>query len=199
MKKITIFLMCLIIGFSFVGCTNTDNKNEVAKAALQRVLNKEQDFTFKSLVSDKVTEENLEKFSFATEGNFMNYFVPQGYTYIDFDSDSIDELLIIDVQLRFFLILRYDSEKVNGYILENISLQDIKTDGSFLVLINKGYTTISQIKFDGLECELSDLAYWHDETNTFKLNGKSATEEEVEDYRDDWNKNTTKVSWTQID
>ena len=190
--------MCLVSCLSFVGCNNTEKQNDEAKEALQRILEKEQSFTYKCLVFDKVTEESLEKFSFPTETNAINAFVPQRCAYVDFDSDGIEELLIVDVTLNFFLVLRYDNENVNGYILENISLQEIKTDGSFLTVRYNSYTAVSRVSFDGLDCAVTNLAYKDDSTNTYQLNKKSATRDEVEKYFDDWNENSTKISWVTI-
>ncbi len=198
MKKLIAIFMCLVMCLSFVGCNNTEKQNSEAKEVLQRVLEKEQSFTYKCLVFDKVTEESLEKFSFPTETNAINAFVPQGYAYVDFDSDGIEELLIVDATLNFFLILRYDNENVNGYILENISLQEIKTDGSFLTVKYNSYTAVGRVSFDGLDCAVTHLAYKDDSTNTYELNKKSATRDEVEKYFDDWNGNTTKISWVTI-
>ena len=191
--------MCLVLCLSFVGCNNTERQNEEAKETLQRVLEKEHSFTYKCLVFDKVTEESLEKFSFPTESNAINAFVPQGYTYIDFDSDGIEELLIVDVTLKYFLILRYDDKNVNGYILENINLQDVKTDGSFSIVRYNSYTTISKVSFDGYDCEVTNIAYKNYSSNTYQLNEKSATKDEVEQYFDDWYENTTKISWETIE
>ena len=199
MKKIIAIFMCLVLCLSFVGCNNTEKQNEEAKETLQRVLEKEHSFTYKCLVFDKVTEESLEKFSFPTESNAINAFVPQGYTYIDFDSDGIEELLIVDVTLKYFLILRYDDKNVNGYILENINLQDVKTDGSFSIVRYNSYTTISKVSFDGYDCEVTNIAYKNYSSNTYQLNEKSATKDEVEQYFDDWYENTTKISWETIE
>ena len=198
MKKLIAIFMCLVLCLSFVGCNNTEKQNSEAKEILQKVLDKEQNFTLKSLVFDKVTEENLEKFSFPTVDNAINTFLPKGYAYVDFDLDGIEELLIVDVRLKFFLILRYNNGNVNGYILENISLQEIKTDGSFLIVRYNSYTAVSRVSFDGLDCEVSNLAYKDVSANTYQLNQKSATRDEVEKYFDDWNENTTKISWVTI-
>ncbi len=197
-KKLIAIFMCLVICLSFVGCNNTEKQNNEAKETLQRVLEKELSFTYKCLVFDKVTEESLEKFNFHTGYSALNPFVPQGYAYVDFDSDGIEELLIVDATLNFFLILRYDNENVNGYILENISLQEIKTDGSFLTDRYNSYTAVSRVSFDGLDCAVTNLAYKDDSANAYLLNQKSATRDEVEKYFDDWNENTTKISWVTI-
>ena len=198
MKKLIAIFMCLVMCLSFVGCSNTEKQNSEAKELLQKVLDNEQNFSYKCLVFDKVTEENLKEFRFHTVYRALNPFVPQGYAYIDFDSDGIDELVIVDATLEYFLILRYDNENVNGYILENISLQDIKTDGSFLTVRYNSYTAISRVSFYGLDCVVTNLVYKNDSTNIYQLNEKSATKDEVEKYFDDWNENTTKISWVTI-
>ncbi len=199
MKKLMAIFMCLVMCLSFVGCNNTEKQNSEAKELLQKVLDNEQNFSYKCMVFDKVTEENLKEFRFDTEYSALNPFIPQGYAYVDFDSDGLEELVIVDATLKFFLILRYDNENVNGYILENISLQDIKTDGSFLNVRYNSYTAISRVSFEELDSVVTNLAYKDDSANTYQLNQKSATKDEVEKYFDDWNGNTTKISWTTIE
>ncbi len=198
MKKLIAIFMCLVMCLSIVGCNNTEKQNDEAKETLLRVLEKEQNFNYKCLVFDKVTEESLGEFRFHTEYSALNPFVPQGYAYVDFDSDGIDELVIVDATLNFFLILRYYNENVNGYILENISLQDIKTDGSFLTVRYNSYTAISRVSFEELDCAVTNLAYKDDSENIYQLNQESATRDEVEKYFDNWNENTTKISWVTI-
>ncbi len=174
------------------------NNNEQVKKVLQKVLTHEQNFTFKCLVFDKVTEENLEKFTFPSEDSWRNTFLPQAYMFIDFDSDNVEELLIIDMRLQFFLILRYENNAVFGYILENMDVQNIKTDGTFLTKIYKGYTAISKVSFDGLNCQVTHLAYKDEVENEYRLNEKPAEKEAVLTYFDDWNKNTTKHTWIML-
>lgn len=201
MKRIIALLMSIIICFGFVGCNkgNTEELNSEAKAALTKVLNKEESFTVYNKYIEKTTEETLEKFKYPTYSNALNIFVPSHYTFADFDADGIDELLIIDATLTFFLFLRYDNGKVNGYVHKKISMQDIKTDGSFMTFDYNGYRAISNISFSGNSYEITHKAYKDDSENKYLLDGKSAQKEEVEEYFDDWNENTTKVSWVTIE
>ena len=193
------FFMCVVLCFSIVGCRSNENQNTVAKEALQRVLDGDESFNYKCLVFDEVREESLKSFRFHTESNALNPFSPKAYAYVDFDADGIEELLILDATLSFFLILRYDNENVNGYILEHIDLQNVKTDGSFLTIRYNSYTAISRVSFEELDCVVTNLAYKNDSTNIYQLNEKSATKDEVEKYFDDWDENTTKISWTTIE
>ena len=214
MKKLIAILLCIAICLSFVGCQKpekqeekpteqqtekpTENATEKSREALEKVLNKEASFTFKSLVFDEVTEENLEKFRFITEYSVNNAFLPVVYSYVDFDSDGVEELLVAEMGLHFYLILRYDNGKVNGYILERLSAQEIKTDGSFVVSWHKGPESVNRVQFDGLECELTELACKDETENTYTLNGKTATKEIVESYFADWKSSGEKITWTNI-
>ncbi len=198
MKKLTVIL-CLVMCLSFIGCNNTEKKNDEAKAILTKVLNKEVSFTVHNAYIDKTTEANLEKFRYPTDSDALNIFVPSNYTFVDFDGDGIEELLIAEIYLRNFLFLRYDDGKVYGYVHKKISGKDVKTDGSFMTYAYNGYKAISRISFSGNSYEITNQAYLDDSQNKYLLGGKSATKEEVEKYFDDWNENTTKASWGTIE
>lgn len=62
MKKLIAIFMCLVMCLSFFGCNNTEKQNSEAKELLQKVLDNEQNFSYKCMVFDKVTEENLKEF-----------------------------------------------------------------------------------------------------------------------------------------
>lgn len=177
--------------------------NEKAKEVLQKVLNKEQSFTFKSLVFDKVTEENLEKFSFATEGSAINSFLPWGYTYVDLDSDGVDELVIYPVSLTYCLILRYGGERVYGYLVPQRTFVNLKTDGTFLVSSGAGINSISSMSFQDTYQDTSfvieDMAYKDDMDGVYLLDGKASDKETVEAYFENWDATTTNVSREKLD
>ena len=183
MKKILAIFLCLLMCLAFSGCNNTEKMNDEAKTVLTKVLNK---------------EENLEKFRYPTYSNALNIFVPAHYTFADFDSDGIEELLIIDASLSDFLFLRYDDGKVYGYVLKRISIQDVKTDGSFMTFDYDGYKAISRISFSGSSYEITNQAYLDDSENKYLLDEKPVQKSEVEEYFENWNKNTTKISWEDI-
>lgn len=176
-----------------------DFSNEEARAYLQKVLEKEKDFTYKCLVWGEVTTENFQKFIYNLEHTALLSFLPNWYAYVDFDSDGIDELLITNLAGGQCLVLRYDGEKAIGYIIEYLS--GVKTDGTLLIGMDneKGSCSISKISFDGLDYEITDLAYKDASENLYQLDQKPASKDEVENYFDNWNESTTDVSWTKID
>lgn len=176
-----------------------DFSNEEAREYLQKVLEKEKDFTYKCLVWGKVTTENFQRFIYNLEHTAFLPFIPQGYAYIDFDSDGIDELLIVDIRLTQCMVLRYDGEKAIGYIIEHINIKNVKTDGTLLIGNEKSACSISKVSFDGLDYEITNLAYKKGSENLYQLDQKPASKDEVENYFDNWNEGTTNISWTMIE
>ena len=208
MKKLIAILICLVMCLLTVGCNNTEKQNNEAKAAFQQVLEKKNNFSYKCLVFDKVTEENLKEFRFHTEYSALNPFVPGGYAYIDFDQDGVEEMLVFDTGLSYFLILKYDGEKVNGYILDdNIDLQNVKTNGTFLTVTynfdedykisGKNYH-VCAVEFDGLDYRVDTLASQNHEDNIYKIDNKNSTKDEVEAYINNWKNNTTQIEWCKL-
>ncbi|MBE6727402.1 MAG: hypothetical protein E7562_02005 [Ruminococcaceae bacterium] len=198
MKKVTAIFLCLVMCIYLCGCGDTEKKDNEAKTALTQVLNKEKNFTVHNVYVDKTTEENLEKFRYPTYSNALNIFVPAKYTFADFDADGIEELLIIDAYLSDFLFLKYDNGKVYGYVHKRISTQDVKTDGSFMTFKYNGYKAISRISFSGNSYKITNQAYFDDSQNKYLIGDKTVQKNEVEEYFENWNKNTTKVAWKDI-
>ena len=197
MKKMIAVFICLVIGLSLVGCKNVEKQNAEARTILTSVLNGERNFTFKSLVWNKTTEENLKRFNVPTVYSARNDFVPVAYMFVDLDSDGVDELIVADGFAILFLILRYDGEMVYGYIVEKIN--EVGADGSFLINRNNSHSEISRVTFDGLFGNVSPLAYKDDTAEVYQLNWEDAEKEAVEAYFADWDVNTTKMEWVNID
>lgn len=197
MKKIFAVFMCLVLCFSFAGCNNYGKINE-DKAVFQKVLHKQQNFFYKSLVTDEIIEDNLDNFSFNASDNALISFTPESYTYVDFDFDNVEEMVINSMELDYYLVLRYCDDKVYGYIVGVRSIIDLRTDGSFMTSSSAAVNSISNLSFSGTSFEIKHKANENDFDNEYLLNGKTSNKETVKKYFSDWDKNTTKVSWTQI-
>lgn len=207
MKKAIAVLLCVVILLLLAGCQPAARQNAEARAVLSEVLEGKHDFAFKNMVYGNVTNETLEKFSFMTYYSIKEVFLPFAYMYVDFDGDGIDELLVVDGNIQHFLFLRYDSGSVTGYVLNSISVQDIKTDGTFLMSwmnTDDDYkmigtrTAICRVKFNGLDCEAEQLAYEDALTDTYQVNGKSVSKSEAQAHFDEWKANTVKSEWTNL-
>ena len=199
MKKLVVIFLCLVMLFSFVGCNNAEKQNDVAKEALQRVLEKEQTFTAKtSVISDKTTEQTLEKYHFQTTDNAYYSFVPEQYAFVDMDNDNIDELVILDAMMNYYLVLHCENEKVIGYNIGVRSLIDLRTDGSFMTSSAAGINSIGNICFDGSEYKVINKALANDYDQEYFIDGKKTDQKTSKIYFDEWNENTTKISWVTI-
>lgn len=156
--------------------SDVKEQNEHAKEVLIKVLEKEQTFTAKtSVVSDKTTEQTLEKYHFQTIDNAYYSFVPEQYAFVDMDIDNIDELVIFDVKMNYYLVLRYENGKVYGYNIGARSLIHLKTDGSFMTSSAAGINSIGNIRFDGSECKVIDKALANDYDQEYFIDGKKQT------------------------
>lgn len=199
MKKYIAIFLCLVLCVCSVGCKKTVKNNEEAKTALLKVLNKEADFTFKSLVNESTSQENLTKFTFSTVYSALEVFSPTRYMFADFDADGVDELLIADFDFVFCLILRYDGGTVYGNIIEYISYNYVSTDGSFLTKSFGGIRRqICKVSFNGPNCNLETLAYINENTKTYQVDYQDVSKADAEAYFEKWDKETEKLTWEKI-
>ena len=116
MKKFFALFMCLVLCFSFAGCKNTEERNEEAKAALMKVLNKEEPFTIHNVDFNVTTQQYLENFKFPTNNKLPNYFAPCKYAFVDLDNDGVDELLVMDWLFSFLFLASFSSKDSSSTI-----------------------------------------------------------------------------------
>ena len=200
MKKYIAMILCFAMCLSFSGCKKNEKNNEQAKAALQKVLDKEADFTFKNLVNASTSRENLKKFTFSTVYSAMEVFSPTRYMFADFDGDEVEELLIACSGLQFCLMLHYEDGTVYGNIIDFISHKYIGTDGSFLIEAFTGSKRqLCTVSFDGPNCNLKTLAYISEHSKTYQVDYKDVSKSEAEDYIAKWDKDTEKRTWEKLE
>lgn len=200
MKRFLSILICLSLCFAFVGCGNSDKQNQEAKEILTKVLQYKQTFTAKtSVISDKATEQTLDKYHFQTVDNAYYSFIPEQYAFIDMDNDNIDELVIFDVKMTYYLVLHYENEKVYGYNIGARSLIHLRTDGSFMTSSAAGINSIGNIVFDGSEYRIIDKAFVNDNDGEYFIDGKKTDQKTVKKHFDDWFENVPDVEWVKIE
>lgn len=215
MKKL-IIILTLIFVFSFAGCTavksdekkddknpscvtESENQNAEAKEALQRVLENEQTFIAETrLFADETAECTLDKYHFQTYDNAHYVFVPEQYAFVDMDNDNTDELVILDAIMNYYLVLRYENQKVNGYRIDARSLIDLRTDGSFMISGGAGVNSIGNMCFEDGECKVVNKAFANDYDREYFIDDKQTDQTTFKEYFDDWYENTTAVSWQKI-
>ena len=199
MKKYIAIFLCLVLCVCSVGCKKPATNNEEAKTALLKVLNKEADFTFKRLINESTSQENLTKFTFSTVYSALEVFSPTHYMFADFDADGVEELLIADAGLVFCLMLHYDAGTVYGNIIEYISHNYVSTDGSFLSKSFDGIRRqVCKVSFDGPNCNLKTLAYISENAKTYQVDYQDVCKADAEAYFEKWDKETEKHTWEKI-
>jgi hypothetical protein len=88
-----------------------------SRTALIDILTKKSTFTVKNVYDNRVQERTLGNFSVANSSEAANLFIPSRYTWVDMDRDGAKELIVADSKQAYFLILRYASGKVRGYMM----------------------------------------------------------------------------------
>lgn len=202
MKRFLAIILSFTFCFCFVGCgkDNIKEQNEQAKEVLIKVLEKEEPFTAKTgVISDKTTEQTLEKYHFQTIDNAYYSFVPEHYAFVDMDNDNIVELVIFDARMTYYLVLRYENGKVYGYNIRARSLIDLKTDGSFMTSSAAGINSIGNICFDGSECKVINKALANDNDQEYFIDGKKTDQKTFKQYFDNWKENTPNIDWVKIE
>lgn len=200
MKKILSIIVCAILCFSLVGCANdsNDKQNENAHEILMKVLENEQTFIAKtSVISDNMTEQKIGKYHFQTHDTAYYAFIPELYTFVDCDADGIDELVILDIKLSCYLILRYDDKKIYGYNYTPIGdIKKFKSDGSFEPRLKDGEKKISRLLFKDVDFEIVEKAYINENERIYLLDGQIKEPDAVRKFFDTWN-NTPEAVWTK--
>jgi hypothetical protein len=203
MKKIFSIFLLIVICFTFAGCNEnaSTSKNEDVKDVLMDVLEKEKPFIAKtSAVSDETSEQLLDKYHFSTIDNAYYSFNPAYYTFVDCDTNGIDEMIVLDVNLSCCLILRYEGQKVYGYNYTHIGdVKKVKTNGSFEPKLKSGERKIARFKFSDTEIEIVEDAYMNENANKYFLNEKANDKQIVKKHFDDWDTTTIATEWTKIE
>ena len=142
-------------------------------------------------------KEVLLKDYMVGEGEYITniYAQPYEYTFVDFDKDGMDEMIInISVDLGFYLVLHYEAEKVYGYEFVIRSLQSLKSDGSFIRSGGAMSTYYSCMTFDKQNVKIINTAIKDDNNQIYELYGKQSSVEELDKYIANWNQKEN-VTW----
>ncbi len=198
-KNVFVILLSIAICFAFLGCgARVEKQNAEARAILTKVINKETGFILHNSYIGKATETTFEKCYYPTMSDALNIFTPLGYIFSDFDGDGIDELLVMGFDMYHFLFMKYDGEKVHAYDYKKISAEDVGADGSFITMLSfsDNRKAISRVSFGDNTMNVTYEAYCDENDGEYKLNGKDADKETVEEYFEDWYDSSEKLSWT---
>ena len=187
MKRLLTIIFCFSI-IMLVGCMPVEKDGS---EVLLSVMNQECTFVTQN------GKEVLLKDYMVGEGEYITniYAQPYEYTFVDFDKDGMDEMIInISVDLGFYLVLHYEAEKVYGYEFVIRSLQSLKSDGSFIRSGGAMSTYYSCMTFDKQNVKITNIAIKDDNNQIYELYGKQSSIEELDKYIANWNQKEN-VTW----
>lgn len=167
--------------------TNGDNKDD-AKQALLDVMNSKQKF---------IDEENKEVY-------FKNFEIVENqtakvkeYAFVDMDQDGIEELVIYTTSdYGAYIVLHYENNKVYGYMIGVRSLENLKTDGSFMASSGANSVEYLRMTFNKNNYKVNTEAVYDATDKTYKINNKDVSEKEIKEYEEKWNKKEN-VKWSK--
>ena len=180
MKKIlSVFLFCTIV-FTLGACSS---KNDDSKSLLTAVLNNEKTF---------ITEKGEAVFlqNYLASGSTLSAPLPINpveYTFVDFDQDNIDVLVInISSDYGLYLVLHYNGLDIYGYEFGIRSLHSLKTDGSFMGSGGAASIYYCRLTFEDNKANIMYTAIKDSTMNRFELNGKESSIQSINEYINDW-------------
>lgn len=119
------------------------------------------------------------------------------YAFVDMDKDGIEELVIYTTSdYGAYVILHYENSKVYGYMVGVRSLENLKTDGSFIGSSGANSNEYLRMTFNKNSYNLETEAVYDGTNKDYKINNANVSEKEIKEYVENWNKKEN-VSWSK--
>ena len=202
-KKILFILLIIIIaltvGFLFgkngainlnTTNNNTTNSNTETdtKQLLLDVMNSKKKF---------IDEENKEVY-------FKDFEIVENqtakvdkYAFADMNKDGIEELVIYTTSdYGAYIILHYENSKVYGYMIGVRSLENLKTDGSFMGSSGANSNEYLRMEFNKNSYTLKIEAVYDGTDKIYKIDDSEVSEKDIKEYVEEWNKKED-VKWSK--
>lgn len=182
-KIISIFLALTLL-LLLCGCSNNTTQKK-----LMAVMNNEDSFIYENGKSIYINEFEYSK------GNVAKIVE---YTFVDFDSEGIDELVVrISDKATVYLVFRVSGEVVYGYLFYGKSLQTIKESGDFRQTGGADVNYYCHLSFDENRYSVTYEAICDDVANKYELYGENCSVEELQEYVKEWNL-LPDVTWEKV-
>ena len=160
----------------------TQNTSTDTKQLLLNVMNNKQKF---------IDEDNNEVY-------FKDFKIVENQTaFVDMDKDGTEELVIYTTSdYGAYVILHYENNKVYGYMIGVRSLENLKTDGSFMGSSGANSNEYSRMTFNKNSYSIKTEAVYDGTDKIYKINNEKVSEKEIKEYVENWNKKEN-VSWSK--
>ena len=167
---------------------NTSNNITSTKQLLLNVMNNKQKF---------INEDNKEVFLKDFKIVENQTAKVDKYAFVDMDKDGTEELVIYTTSdYGAYVILHYENDKVYGYMIGVRSLENLKTDGSFMGSSGANSSEYSRMTFNKSSYSIQTEAVYDTTNKVYEIDNTSASEKQIKEYVENWNKKEN-VSWSK--
>lgn len=119
------------------------------------------------------------------------------YAFVDMDDDGIEELIIYTTSdYGAYVILHYENQEVYGYMIGIRSLENLKSDGTFIGSNGAHSNEYLRMKFNKNEYSIETEAVYDKIDKIYKISDTDVSEKEIKDYTEKWSKKED-VSWSK--
>ena len=119
------------------------------------------------------------------------------YAFVDMDKDGTEELVIYTTSdYGAYLILHYENNIIYGYMIGVRSLENLKTDGSFMGSNGANSSEYSRMTFNKNKYAIKTEAVYDETNKVYEIDNTSVSEKQIKEYVENWNKKEN-VSWTK--
>ena len=168
--------------------TASTNTTTNTKELLMNVMNNKQKFI------DKDNQEVFLKDFKIVENQTAEV---DKYAFVDLDKDGIEELVIYTTSdYGAYIILHYEDSKVYGYMIGVRSLENLKTDGSFMGSSGANSNEYLRMTFNKNSYAIITEAVYDTTNQVYKVGNNNVSEKEIKEYAEEWNKKEN-VSWSK--
>ena len=172
----------------YVETLKSENTSNSTKQLLLNVMNNKQKF---------LDEYNKEVF-------FKDFKIVENqtakvdkYAFVDMDKDGTEELVIYTTSdYGAYVILHYENNKVYGYMIGVRSLENLKTDGSFMGSSGANSSEYSRMTFNKNSYSIKTEAVYDATNKVYEIDNTSVSEKQIKEYVENWNKKEN-VSWSK--
>ncbi len=107
-------------------------------------------------------------------------FSAQQYTYLDFESDGVEELVVYGNGT--YMVFHPEGDKIWGFELGQRDMISLKQDGTFIRSSGNGVNTYAGIYFAARGMVFDELAYMDEEAQQYRIHGTASTQQYVREY-----------------
>lgn len=119
------------------------------------------------------------------------------YAFVDMDKDGTEELVIYTTSdYGAYVILHYENDKVYGYMIGVRSLENLKTDGSFMGSSGANSNEYSRMTFSKNSYAIKTEAVYDETNKVYEIDNTSVSEKQIKEFVENWNKKEN-VSWSK--